>query len=266
MEFAVFNPTPFLYHFRDPLGVCFSIIKGSKKSIVVDTGYGIYDTKQIVEQYIDTPYIVINTHGHMDHTAGNFRFDEVFVPKDDYELFLLHNNKERRTQNLLNAKERNILPDNFDEESYINISLNNTKIIEVGTIIDLGNLHVEIINMEGHTKGSIGLLIKEERYLLTGDAAILAVWMFLKESTSRSTYINMLKKVKELPFDNFVTGHIMRVFPKRYFDYFIEVATDANINNSTPVSFKGFEIPNTYEYAKNFEGDRVAIDFQEPKE
>lgn len=266
MEFNVIHPNNFIYHFRDPLGVCFSIIKGEKLSIVVDTGYGIYDTKKMVEKYIDTEYLVINTHGHMDHTAGNFRFDKVFVPDLDYDLYLEHNNKQRRKQNLIEAKNRNLLPSGFDEDAYINADINNTFPIKIGSVIDLGNLHVKLIPMEGHTKGSIGLLIEEKRFLLTGDAAILAIWLFLKESTDRLTYINMLKRVKELPFDSFLTGHIMRVFPKHYFDYFISVAKKANKTNSNPISFNNFERPNTFEYFEMHEGDRIAIDYQEPKE
>lgn len=266
MEFNYIKIKDFIYHFRDPQGVCFSIIQGSEKAIVVDTGYGIYDTKQIVEKFIKTPYIVINTHGHMDHTAGNFRFDEVFVPQDDYNLFLEHNNINRRMLNIEDAEERNLLPNDFDKEKYIYASLSNTKPIKVGTTIDLGNLHVELINMEGHTKGSIGLLIKEARILFTGDAAIHAIWMFLKESTDLSTYIKMLKRVKELPFDEFITGHLMDIYPKKYFDYYIEAAMNAKKENSMPVQYKGFERNNTYEYHQFFGDLRIAVCFQEPKE
>jgi hypothetical protein len=81
--------------------------------------------------------------------------------------------------------------------------------------------------MEGHTKGSIGLLIKEHKLLFTGDAAISMIWMFLKESTSKETYIKMLQRVKELDFTHFITGHLMTVFEKKFFDYYLEVATTA---------------------------------------
>ena len=48
----------------------------------------------------------------------------------------------------------------------INKKLANYKLIDNGTIFDLGNMHVEVIPMEGHTKGSIGLLIKEHKLLI----------------------------------------------------------------------------------------------------
>ena len=104
MNFNVMNPYPFIYHFRDPQGVCFSIIKGESKAIVVDCGYGIFNIRELVESYIDTPYIVICTHGHMDHSSGAYLFDEVYIPRLDEQLYIKHNGIEKRTKNIESAK------------------------------------------------------------------------------------------------------------------------------------------------------------------
>lgn len=266
IEYNRINPFPFLYHFRDPQGTCFTLIKGEKFAVLVDTGYGIGNVKQLIENLISTPYIVLCTHGHMDHTAGCFQFPEVYIPKGDYDLFIEHNSKKRRLLNLEDAKEKNLIDDDFETDKYVFAPLPKVNLFEPGFKLDLGNIEIEIIDMRGHTKGSIGLLLKNEKLLLTGDAAISMIWLFLKESTSKRTYIDMLNRVKELPFDNFITGHIMRVFPKRYFDYYLEVAKEANTINSSKVSFHNFERPNTYQYSKVFENDTIGICFQEPKE
>lgn len=266
MEFQVINPYPFLYHFRDPQGVCFSIIKGSKQSIVVDCGYGIGEVRKEVEKYINTPYILVATHGHMDHTSGAFQFNELYLDPRDFELYYEHNNVSRRTMNIKTAIDRKLIDDNYDTLSYINKSPAKLIPVNPGDIFDLGNLHVEVINMAGHTKGSIGLLIKEARLLLSGDGAIHMIWMFLKESTDRKSYIEMLEQVNKLAFDNFITGHLMEVYPKRFFEYYIEVAKTACPANSLKVNFNGFERPNTYQYSKNYEGINIGICYQEPKE
>lgn len=263
---SMINPYPFIYHFRDPQGVCFSIIKGEKLSIVVDCGYGIINVREIVESYIDTPYIVVCTHGHMDHSSGYFQFDNVYIPENDIELFKLHNNVEKRTKNIEGAKDLNIIDNTFDRETYINQEIKNITLLKNNHIFDLGNMHVEVIPMEGHTKGSIGLLIKEHKLLFTGDAAISMIWMFLKESTSKETYIKMLQRVKELDFTHFITGHLMTVFEKKFFDYYLEVATTATPENSERVTFKNFERPNTFQYAKKFGEYNIGICYQEPKE
>lgn len=266
MNYTSIHPYPYLTHYRDPQGVCFTIIQGSTCAMVVDTGYGINNLRQFVESNVTTPYIVVNTHGHMDHTAGNFWFEQVYVPEKDIELCKLHNSKERRRKNIIDAINKKLIDDSFNQEAYINQGYGTIIPLKNGHIFDLGNLHIEVIPMEGHTKGSIGLLIKEDELLLTGDAAISMIWLFLGESTDKETYIKMLNRVKELPFKSFITGHLLEVFDKKFFDYYLEVAENANIHNSIPTIFPNFERPNTYQYCKKFGSYNIGICFQEPKE
>lgn len=265
MEFKLIHPFDNVYYFRDPLGVCFGILKGSKKSIVIDTGYGIEDIKKLVKKYIDTPYIVINTHGHMDHTGGNFRFDECYIPENDVELFIKHSSYERRMQSVKNALKNGLIDNTYDLEGYANQPLAKYKTIKAGDVIDLGNLTVEVIDMRGHTKGSIGLFVKEMKLLFSGDAAIHMIWMFLEESTDVSTYIKYLEKVKELDFTHFMTGHHMDVFDKKLIDYYLEVAKEANVEKSMKVNFGDFSTSQTYQYAKIYDGINIGICFSENK-
>lgn len=265
MEFKMIHPFDNVYYFRDPLGVCFGILKGSKKAIVIDTGYGIEDIKPLVEKYIDTPYIVINTHGHMDHSGGNFRFEECYIPEGDVDLFLNHMKYDRRMKSVQNALKNGLVDETYDMEAYANTPIPKYKTIKPGEIIDLGNLTVEIIDMRGHTKGSIGLYVKEMKLLFSGDAAIHMIWMFLEESTDIKTYIEYLEKVKQLDFTHFMTGHHMDVFDKKLIDYYLEVAKTAKPENSIQVNFGDFGTGITYQYAKMYDGINIGICFPGPK-
>lgn len=263
MEYKIFKPYSYLYHFTDPLGVNFSIITGSNKAIVFDTGYGLSDIKTVINKIVKTPYIVINSHGHMDHTGGNYLFEEVYIHSEDIPLCIASNNLERRSLNIEAAKSQGLLDKTFNDGLYINQGYGKLVKLNLNQVFNLGDLHVRIIPMPGHTKGSIGLLIEETRVLLTGDAAISMIWLFLKESTSRVEYIQMLETVIKEPFDNFITGHINKVFPKKYFDFYIKVALSANTNNSQAITFPGFERPNTYQYKEKFNDEVIGICFYE---
>jgi hydroxyacylglutathione hydrolase len=255
-----------IYHFRDPLGVNFTYVQGSKKGLLFDTGYGFYDTKKIIDEIATTPYLVINSHGHFDHTCGNFRFPCVYLNPIDFPLCQEHTSPTFRSNALKRAKALGIWDVSKDDSEYLNLGCKNILPLDITKEIDLGNLHVQIISMPGHTKGSIGLLLKEKRFLLTADAAISNIWLFLKESTTKNEYIDMLKKVSLLPFDSFLTGHLPNVFDKHFFDYYITVAENANPQNSKKVCFEGFERPNTYQYSEIHEGITIGICFQDPKE
>jgi glyoxylase-like metal-dependent hydrolase (beta-lactamase superfamily II) len=263
MEYKIFKPYSYLYHLRDPLGVNFTIITGSEKAIVFDTGYGFSDITEVINKIVKTPYIVINSHGHMDHTCGNYLFKEVYIHPKDRQLCINSNSRERRSLNIQIAKKQGLLDESFGDELYINQGYGKLVNLNDNQIFNLGDLHVRVVPMPGHTQGSIGLLVEETRLLLSGDAAISMIWLFLKESTSKDEYIKMLERVIKEPFDNFITGHISRVFPKVYFDYYIKVAMTANISNSQPISFAGFERPNTYQYKERFNDDIIGICFHE---
>lgn len=261
MEYTIFKPFSYIYHIRDPLGVNFTIITGSNKAIVFDTGYGLSDIRAVINKIVKTPYIVINSHGHMDHTCGNYLFDEVYINSKDIDLCINSNSKERRSLNVLSARNLGLLEETFDEELYINQGYGKLASLDENQVFDLGDLHARVIPMPGHTQGSVGLLIEEKRLLLSGDAAISMIWLFLKESTSKDEYIQMLENVIKEPFDNFITGHISKVFPKKYFEYYIKVARTANMTNSQLVSFTNFERKNTYQYKEQFGDDIIGICF-----
>lgn len=262
-DYLVVELGPSIYQFRDPLGVCFSIVLGSTHSLVIDTGYGIGNVRELVEQYIKTPYTVVLTHGHMDHSGGAYLFDEVKIPRFDEDLYLAHNSKEMRKKNIERGKLASFVDKDFDEESYLNANIHHYSLIDYDTFFDLGNRTVTVIPMEGHTKGSIGLLLNEERILFTGDAAIHNIWLFLDESTSKETYIAMLKRILLLPFDTFIAGHLMNRFDKSLIEGYLEVAEEATKENAKKVLFQGFEKEGTYQYTKNYNGINIGICFFE---
>lgn len=237
-----------LYQLQDALGVLVTLVIGKEKALLFDTGYGIGDLKQAVELITSKPLIVINSHGHMDHCCGNYQFSKVYINEKDLNLCKEHNSIFRRKKNLEAAKKNNVLPVDFDEEKYLHESYGNIESIEEGQEINLGDIILKVVSMPGHTKGSIGLYIKDWKLILVSDATCPFVWLFLEESTTVSEYVKMLKRILELEFDNFLVGHGARMFPKSKMYDFYEVARTIDLNKSVKVSFQNFEDLNSYCY------------------
>ena len=59
----------------DPLGVFIDLFIGKEKALLWDTGYGIVPVREVMEELTSQPLIVVNSHGHIDHAAGNYQFD-----------------------------------------------------------------------------------------------------------------------------------------------------------------------------------------------
>lgn len=237
-----------LYQIKDALGVLTTLVIGKDKALLLDTGYGIGNLYEEVRKITKKELIVVDSHGHMDHACGNYQFKEVYISKDDLDIVKEYNSCKWRERNIKAAIDLGVLPDNFDIEKYKTMREGNLKEIKPDSIIDLGDLHLEVIKMEGHTKGSIGLLIKEWKILLVADATCPFVWLFLKESTSVKTYIKMLERTLKLDFDYFLVGHGAKLFKKEEMVKFLNVAKDIKLDKSVKVSFNNFEELNSYCY------------------
>lgn len=265
--FTIYKYNDNLYQLKDKLGVLVTVVLGTKKALVFDTAYGIGNLYDEVRKITDLPLLIINSHGHMDHSCGNYQFEEVYIHKNDLELCKKHNSIEWRKKNIESAKRMNCLPNDFDEDNYLNQNEGNLKFLEIGDVFDLGNLTLEVINMEGHTKGSIGLYINQMKLLLVSDAYCPFVWLFLEESTSLSVYKNSLKKVLEIDFDNFLVGHGPRMFSKSKMYEFYDCALKLTLEKSVKVSFNNFDDVDSYCFTEGqmYNQDHCGIVFDPKK-
>ncbi len=266
--FKSFKINDHIYQIKDAMGVLMTLIIGDKLALLLDTGYGIYDIKAYISTITDKPLIVVASHGHMDHTGGNYLFDCVYISKLDEPLCILHNSPAWRKRVLNNAKKANLITDDFDEASFINKGAGHLKILEDNTCFDLGTIKCHAVKMEGHTKGSIGLLIENDKMLAVADATCPFVWLFLEESCSVKTYIKMLERIIKLDFDYILLGHGKgEALPRNKVYDFLKCAKELTLNESVKVSFHDFEDLNSYCYTKGkmYDQNDVGIVFDPNK-
>jgi len=226
-----------LFLIKDPLDVNMYLIIGEEKALLFDTGYGVGDIPGAIKSITSKPLTVVLGHGHIDHANGAYQFDEVFMHEEDNELFDDNTSPETRKMILSNLKEAE-LDLGQNGELWCKEQACKLKPLNTGTIFDLGGIHVEVIDMAGHTGGSIGLLIKEMRILLDSDSANSHCWMFMPQSLSIREYTAMLKRVKQLEFDFFYVAHQDHAHPKSDLDKYIKVAENATIEKSKPYELK----------------------------
>jgi len=227
-----------LYSIQDPQNVFCYLAVGKERALLFDTVYGIGDLPSAIKEITDKPVDVVLGHGHLDHANGAYQFDSAWLNEADFELCRLHTSEDYRRIALKELKESGIVPpDDFIPDVYIKAGTGNLKKLDIGRIFDLGGLHIEVIGMGGHTAGSIGILAKEHKVLLTSDSATPQVWMFKIESLSVKEYIAMLERVVQLDFDVFITGHTDEIMPKSDFYKYINVARNISVEKSVPFQY-----------------------------
>ena len=140
------------------------VAAGSKRAAVIDTGFGLGPFREFVEDLLNgKEYDLILTHGHLDHAGGASQFERVWMHPADLKVSEMHTQKKTRFDFL--KKDHDISMDDLDEpmtDGYMPL--------EYGQTFDLGDEVLEIFNLGGHTPGSVGILFRNERILLAGDA------------------------------------------------------------------------------------------------
>ena len=245
-----------LYQIKDPLDVYMYLVVGNERALLFDTGYGVGDIKDAIKSITAKPLTVVLGHGHIDHANGAYQFDEVYLREPEFELFHEHTAPGFR-RNILERLNEAGLKLGSDEEKWVNAKPCSLIALELNMVFDLGGIHVKVIDMAGHTEGSIGILLVENRILIDSDSANSHCWMFVPQSRSIREYIEMLKRVKLLDFDVFYVAHQDHAHPKSDIDAFIRVAANASIEKGTP--YDNWKELNPYIYT---EGD-VSIVFNE---
>ncbi len=176
--------TPRVWHLEEDYRDYCTLVRGDKLAILWDTGQGKKDLRAFLEETLDTPYLVLNSHGHDDHIGGNHRFETVYANREDWYMLASY------------ARVTTGEPPAYDVEE-----------LNPGMVFDLGGLHARVISLAGHTRGSVGLLLEEEGILLAGDALNPTLLMLGRESAPVSVLKETLAVVQGLPFDKLLASH-----------------------------------------------------------
>ena len=182
------------------------LITGSEKALLVDTANGYEDLHAIVRTLTELPVIVVNTHGHGDHVFGNLYFDEAWLHPADNALYNMFFGYAREDLEKRGLKPCPVKP------------------LQIGQIFDLGGVQLEVVDLKGHTAGSVGLLDKAGRILYTGDGLNTHIWMQLDHSLPIATLLETFRTLKEkhgADFDYVAHGHTKVLRDKEILDWMI---------------------------------------------
>lgn len=213
-----------IYHIYEPGGVYTTLIIGSKKALLIDTGYGYGDLKKAVEALTDLPLIVVNTHGHFDHAGGNYQFNSVYINKDELPTYFwyLTEVKPLTTKTLLAKRSEDglsVIPPELDVDWYLKQNNRHFEMLSNHHVFDLGGRMVEAIFLPGHTRGSVVFYDDLSRLLMSGDDISPNLWIQFEQSAPLYDYAADLISLKKLPLSGIVSSHIGYVMPPQLIDW-----------------------------------------------
>ena len=157
--------------------VRFFVLEGEDKALLIDSGMNTPDAAELARSVTSKPLEMLNTHADRDHVSGNYAFAECYMSP-------------------------------AEEQNYREAG-GTTKIVPVGDsdVIDLGGRPLEIIDIPGHTPGSIAILDTANRVLIGGDSVQNGNIYMFGPKRDIGLYIESMKKL--LGF----TGRFDTVYP-----------------------------------------------------
>lgn len=126
------------------------LLEGEEKALLVDTGWGAGNLRSYVETLTSKPVVVVNTHGHLDHSGGNGEWEQVWMlPGAKTDLSTLKDSPFDLTR--LPFPRYEICP------------------LADGQVMDLGGRPITFLDISAHSNGSVALLDPANGLLLVGD-------------------------------------------------------------------------------------------------
>ncbi len=164
-------------------GVRSFLFEGDRRAMLIDTGFGTLQIRELAEGLTDLPIFLVNTHTDKDHTGRNVDFKPVYMHPAEMDHY------------------KNALPEGCCMEDVCPLW--------EGDIIDLGYWKFEVILTPGHTPGSIMLLEREKRMLISGDSIQNGDIFMFEAGRNMQAFQNSLKKMIAMAdaFDSIWPSH-----------------------------------------------------------
>lgn len=219
----------YVIHYGEALDIF--LLLGTEKALLIDTAYGRGDLPNMINELKgDRELIVVNTHGHFDHTGGNRWFPKVYM----------HPNAFAYANHAFGPLDQAWL----DNMPYFDYEM---AAVEDGHIFELGGRNVEVIYTPAHCDSSLTFLDHGRHLLFSGDE-FDASQANLGEFETVEAFLKNCKMLKEreAEFDFIMPNHNGCPVSKEYLDDFITAAqhiVDGCPDSVPTEGLPGFKIP-----------------------
>jgi len=202
------------------------IIEGEEKAALIDTGMGQGNLRSVIDQLVQKPYIVINTHGHIDHIGGNdeFRDHDIYLNAGDDSIAHIENNTSETNRRYF---EKSFHEPGFYGQKYYNMNRSYQGFtyhdLREGDTFDLGGRILRVYQTPGHSKGSVVIWDETNHYLYSGDTVVSTPILILSDIGNSATVevfhqsMNKLMKLRD-QVELIFPGHYIRPIEREYIE------------------------------------------------
>jgi glyoxylase-like metal-dependent hydrolase (beta-lactamase superfamily II) len=198
-------------------------VRGRDRDVVIDTGMGLMSVVSELAELVDKPITAVATHGHDDHIGGHHEFTDVVAHPLEAHLLLdppLDSLVPREAwgDEAVDALAAfgypmdspyfvDALPPGCVLDDFRQRPVGHVRHIVEGDVIDTGDRAFEVLELPGHSPGSIGLWEAASGMLFAGDAVYDGPLLDGLPESCVADYCATMERLLTLPVTVVHAGH-----------------------------------------------------------
>ena len=178
------------------------LLCGTKRAILIDTGLGVSNIREVIDGLTKLPVTVITTHVHWDHIGGHKYFRSIAVHEAEKEWLSV------KFPIPLQVVKNNIMCNPCDFPSDFNVEKYQIfQGVHDEDCIDLGNRKLVVIHTPGHSPGHCCFYEADRKYLYSGDLIYSGCLDAFYPSTNPQEFWKSVRKIQSLKISRILPGH-----------------------------------------------------------
>lgn len=183
------------------------LLCGTEKAILIDTGLGVANIKNIVERLTEMPVMAVTTHVHWDHIGGHKYFENIAVHEAEKDWLSV------RFPIPLQAVKRNLMckpcefPEDFVIEDYQIFNGTPQRILHDEDSLDMGDRKLAVIHTPGHSPGHCVFYEPDRKYLFSGDLIYKGCLDAFYPSTDPKLFLQSVRKIQQFSVSRILPVH-----------------------------------------------------------
>lgn len=204
-------------------------IHGRDSDLVVDTGLGLAPLRKDLPQASSKPLLAVATHAHFDHIGAMHEFDERAAHAAEAPLLEQPDGPPALDWNAFPPEiVEGIGAAGYDTTAplvagtppssateFSIVPAPPTRLLAEGDVLHTGDRSFEVIELPGHTPGSIGLWERSTGILFAGDAVYDGPLLDELPESDISSYCETMHRLMQLPVTVVHAGHEPSFGPAR---------------------------------------------------
>jgi len=202
-------------------------LRGRDRDLLVDTGNGVAALAPVLARLARSgrrrEIVCVCTHAHIDHIGGFHEFERRLLHPAEEELATHVRNGAPLAPAMWSREildqlaESGFVPPpllvdaipypGFDPRTFRPGRAAPTHFVQGGDEVDLGDRRFTVVDLPGHTPGSIGLIDHEEHALISGDAVYDGGLIDTMPESDVGAYLETMELLRRLDVDVVYPGH-----------------------------------------------------------